>query len=106
MSLIDKMVTTPQIVAPPASAPTPEKKMVQGLKLSVFSGNFSTEEVLVHAEDFPNLKEGDTLEIFDPEDTINPRLLLQVSQSFVQHAEIPPSREASQLVVLDLKRWE
>ena len=51
------------------------------MKLNVFGATFSTEEILVSTEEdsFPELKEGDTVQIHDPEDPLaNPWLLLQV----------------------------
>ena len=56
----------------------PDDSAALSMKLSVFSANFSTEEVMVHAEDFPDLKEGDILQIFNPREKRYPRLVLQV----------------------------
>ncbi len=52
-------------------------------KLSLYPTNFSSEEVLLHAEDFPWLSVGDVIEVFAAdEDGSAPRLLLKVKGCF------------------------
>jgi len=81
-----------------ATAPAAPKPLY---KLYVHAASFSTEDLIIRSEDFPDVQVGDILEIYHEEDTFS-RLLLQVHpESLVSESNMTKNSPKKNTVFID-----